>query len=461
MNATPNSVGTAPAEESVLSQMDPRRPWESRLRHIVETMRELSLQTDPEAMVEVYSTRVEGAIPAERYVSLSRRGLEAPWYRVTRSDTWEEHPNPWENKDKLPLFETGFLGELLYGDEPVIIDELHVPEDDPTYSYFKDMRSLVAIPHFDQGVAKNMVLFMNSRPRAFARERLPDIVWINNLFGRATHNLVLSSDLKKAYDAVDKELNVVAEIQRSLLPGKLPRIPGVDLAAFYQTARQAGGDYYDFLPLPDGKWGIMIADVSGHGTPAAVVMAIMHSLAHSLPGPAIRPSEMLRYLNDKLCQHYTVSSGAFVTAFYGVYDPATRVLTYACAGHNPPRLRRSIGGYCSAGSPIGSCMTGGSLFSLDRAQRLPLGVMADEEYVDQVEEMLPGDEVIFYTDGITEARAPGARTNMFGVERLDEILLADHGGAQETLDRVLSAVKTFTAGAAPDDDQTLVVAQFA
>lgn len=457
----PQATASGAENSSILQDMDPRRPWQDRLRHIVEAMRELSRQTEPERMIEVYASRVQGSIPYERYVGLSRRGLEAPLYRITRSDTWDQHPNPWEQKDKLPLLRSGFLGELLYGDEPVVIDELNVARDDPTFSYVEGMRSLLAIPHFDEGVAKNMALFMSPRPGAFARERLPDIVWINNLFGRATHNLVLSSDLKKAYDAVDRELNVVAEIQRSLLPETLPRIPGVDLAAFYQTARQAGGDYYDFLALPENKWGILIADVSGHGTPAAVVMAIMHSLAHSLPGPAVRPSELLRHLNDKLCRHYTVSSGAFVTAFYGVYDPANHRLTYACAGHNPPRLRRSIGGYCSAGSPIGSCIKGGSLFSLDRAQRLPLGVLPEEEYVDQVEEMLPGDEVIFYTDGITEARAPGERTRMFGVERLDEILLADHGGAQETLDRVLSAVKAFTSGAAPDDDQTLVVAQFA
>ncbi len=451
-------MSSTPDVATELYEMDPRRPWDERLRHIVETMRLLSRQTDPESMVEVYSTRVRGSVPVDRYVSLSRRGLEKPWYRVTRSDTWDEHPNPWQNRDKLPMFDRGLLGELIYGDEPRIIDELEVDSSDPTSPYFAGMRSLLAIPHFDEGIAKNMVLFMNERPGAFAKERLPEIVWVNNLFGRATHNLVLSSDLKKAYEAVDRELKVVADIQRSLLPRQLPKIPGVDLAAWYQTARRAGGDYYDFLPLPGGKWGILIADVSGHGTPAAVVMAIMHSLAHSLPGPVASPSEMLAYLNDKLCAHYTIDNGAFVTAFYGVYDPATRVLTYASAGHNPPRLRRLQGAYCTAGSRVGQCTTGGALFSLDRAQRLPLGVMAGEEYEDRTEEMLPGDEVIFYTDGITEARAPDGV--MFGVERLDEILLSDRNDAEDTLDRVLRSVETFTKSAPPGDDRTVVVAQF-
>ena len=116
---------------------------------------------------------------------------------------------------------------------------------------------------------------------------------MSSLFGRATHNLVLRNELKQTYDIVERELKVVADIQRSLLPQVLPKIPNLELAAYYRTSRWAGGDYYDFFPLPDGRWGILVADVSGHGTPAAVMMAICHSLAHSLPGPADPPSAML------------------------------------------------------------------------------------------------------------------------------------------------------------------------
>ena len=88
------------------------------------------------------------------------------------------------------------------------------------------------------------------------------MVWMSNLFGRATHNLVLAEELKAAYEIVDRELKIVADIQRSLLPSPLPKIPTLGLAAHYQTSQWAGGDYYDFFPLPDGHWGILIADVS-------------------------------------------------------------------------------------------------------------------------------------------------------------------------------------------------------
>ena len=100
--------------------------------------------------------------------------------------------------------------------------------------------------------------------------------------------------MKHAYEIVEHELKVVADIQRSLLPQVLPAIPGLELGAYYQTSQWAGGDYYDFFPLPDGRWGILIADVSGHGTPAAVMMAITHSLAHGLPGQPDPPAVAAR-----------------------------------------------------------------------------------------------------------------------------------------------------------------------
>src|SRR5262245_44795135 len=127
-------------------------------------------------------------------------------------------------------------------------------------------------------------------------------------------------------------MRVVADIQRSLLPQKLPAIPGLELGAHYQTSRWAGGDYYDFFPLPDGRWGILIADVSGHGTPAAVMMAITHTIAHGYPGPPTPAPKMLEFLNRRLSCCSMRDMEAFVTAFYGIFDPATGTLRYSSAG---------------------------------------------------------------------------------------------------------------------------------
>src|SRR5260221_5624062 len=159
---------------------------------------------------------------------------------------------------------------------------------------------------------------------------------MSNLFGRATHNLVLSEQVKRAYDAVDRELKVVADIQRSLLPAKLPQIPTLDLACHYQTSTRAGGDYYDFFELPDGKWSVLIADVSGHGTPAAVIMAVTHSIAHMLTEPPLPPSRLMNFVNRHLTQRYTGGSGALVTAVFGIFYPFARGPRLARRRHPPP-----------------------------------------------------------------------------------------------------------------------------
>jgi sigma-B regulation protein RsbU (phosphoserine phosphatase) len=420
----------------------PGGDWQSRLALIVDMMRDISRQTDPQEMVRSYGKRLRQLLPLDGSVSLSRRGLAAPQYRITRSTTWREPVNPWKQKDRLPLLAGGLLAELIYGDEPRVIDRLDVPADDPAAAYLTGFQSLLAIPLFDQGVALNMVILLRREPAAFVREQLPDVVWQSNLFGRATSNLVLSEELQQAYQALDWELQTVGEIQRSLLPAELPAIPTLDLAAHYQPSQRAGGDYYDFFPLPGGRWGLFIADVSGHGTPAAVLMAVTHCIAHTHPGPIMPPAGVLRYLNHHLESRYTQQNGNFVTAFYGIYDPAGRSLTYASAGHNPPRLKR--------------CRDG-TLLSLDRSGGLPLGILAEGKYDESVLPLQPGDQIVFYTDGITEAYDPHG--HQFGTDRLDAVLTDCSLQASALLDAVLAAVKAFTHDHPADDDRTLIVAR--
>jgi len=418
--------------------------WQERLAIIDKAMREMSLQDDPQAMVKTYGKRIRQLMPAGRWLSLSRRGLEPPRYRITRSSTWTHAVDPWKEKNRLPLLEGGLLGELIYGDEPRLIDDIMplLAPDDPAIEYLAGVRSLMAIPHYDQGTAINMVVLMEDEPGAFDPETFPEWFWVSSLFGRATHNLVLRDELKEAYEIVEHEVKVVADIQRSLLPQVLPTIPSLELAAYYRTSRWAGGDYYDFFPLPDGRWGILIADVSGHGTPAAVMMAITHSLAHSLPGPADPPAALLGHVNRQLSHRYTASNEVFVTAFYGVYDPAQRMLTYSSAGHNPPRLKR-----CGDGS----------VHSLEEIGGPPLGLFDELEYDQTTLQLRPGDIVAFYTDGITEAMDSGGI--QFGVNRLDEALRRCGLDAREIIRTAIDAVEQFTEGQSPEDDRTLLVAK--
>jgi sigma-B regulation protein RsbU (phosphoserine phosphatase) len=416
--------------------------WRQRLGLIVEMVREMSLQTDPQEMVRSYAGRIRRLLPSDRSISLSRRGLTTPQYRITRSSTWQEKIDPWKEKDQLPLLAGGLLAQLIYGDEPRIIDDLDVPAEDPAAEYLAGHRSLLAIPLFDQGVALNMVVLLRQERAAFAREQLPELVWLSNLFGRATSNLVLAEDLQRTYEALDRELKIVGEIQRSLLPTHLPTIPTLDLAAYYQPSQRAGGDYYDFFALPAGQWGVFLADVSGHGTPAAVLMAVTHCIAHTYPDPTVPPAKILAYLNHHLTTRYTSQNGHFVTAFYGIYEPTERSLTYACAGHNPPRLKR--------------CQDG-TLLALDRVNNLPLGITTDETYEECVQQLLPGDQIIFYTDGITEAHNPEGK--LFGTDRLDHVLENCSLQASALLAEVLRLVEEFADGRPADDDRTVIVAR--
>ena len=419
-----------------------RKPWQERMAFVEDMVREISLQTDPQAMVKVYSERMMKILPSDQRISLSRRDLQFPFVRVTRVETDELNLNPWKHRDSLPVLRGGLLADLIYAEKPTIIEDLKLAEDDPSRKYLEGIRSLCVLPMFDQGSSLNMVV-LGRKDNGFSHEFMPENLWLSNLFGRATANLVLKEQLREAYGRVDRELKIVADIQRSLLPTELPQIPGLDIAAYYQTSMHAGGDYYDFFHLPGGKIGMLIADVSGHGTPAAVVMAVTHSIAHTHDGDPDPPSKLLNFINRHLAARYTNGTGTFVTAFYGIFDPATRELRFANAGHNPPRLKRGRGG------PNGI---------IEGEANLPLGINETELYVDSVQRLHPGDILVLYTDGITEARAPDHE--LFGTDRLDEVINQSEHSSQELIDETLIRVERFTNYGPVTDDRTMLVIQF-
>ncbi len=414
--------------------------WQRKLEIVSELMRDVSRQTDPQELVRIYAAGVRRLYGSDRLISTSRRGLEAPWYRVTRDSRETEPTDPWLHREKLPMFREGLLGELLYAGEPRVIMDLKVPDSDPTRGYFEGMRALYTLPQWENGVAVNMSIRMYDDPGRLDVTRYPDVLWQSNLFGRTTANLVLRRELRQAYDKLDREMKIVGDIQRSLLPTNLPAIPGLELAANYLTSTQAGGDYYDLFPLPEGAWGIFIADVSGHGTPAAVLMAVTHAIAHAYPGPAVPPGAVMAHLNELLARHYTPGNGSFITAFYGVFYPKERMLRYARAGHNPPRLESR-----------------GVVTALDGVGDVPLGILPGIVYAEATVQLAAGDTVLFYTDGITEAM--NQADELFGEERLDQ-LVASHGegggSAAGLVERVLADVRGFQGARPAADDQTLL-----
>ena len=238
-------------------------------------------------------------------------------------------------------------------------------------------------------------------------------------------------------EVLAREMDIASEIQRSLLPESRPQVENFEIAAESVPAREVGGDFYDFIPLSEGRWGVVIADASGKGVPAALLMALSRSLIRAYSQDKLSILSALEHANGFMLDN--LGSGMFVTCFYAVFDPNQKILRYVNAGHNPVVVTRSEG----------------QVLTLP-ASGTPLGILEQPGVAEETCELASGDLVMMYTDGITEA--VDAYDEQFGIDRLEEIT-RNSGGltAAEISGRVLTAVKTFAAGQPQFDDMTVVV----
>jgi phosphoserine phosphatase RsbU/P len=238
-------------------------------------------------------------------------------------------------------------------------------------------------------------------------------------------------------DRMDQELNVARSIQASLMPDGNPQMPGCDVASYWQAARQVSGDFYDFMALANGCWGIAVADVADKGVPAALFMALSRTILRTVAFNRPRPAEVLERTNQIIFNDS--QSGLFVTLFYAVWDPETETLTYANAGHNPPLLLHR-NGRCS---------------SLD-TDGMALGVLEQVEIGEKKVRLQSGDTVIFYTDGVTEAL--NEDQDEFGVERLTlTAARARRSEAAGIMAAITNAIQDHAGDTPQFDDITLVV----
>jgi serine phosphatase RsbU (regulator of sigma subunit) len=238
------------------------------------------------------------------------------------------------------------------------------------------------------------------------------------------------------------EFGVARKAQQQMLPAAAPALDGFSLSAVCKPSREVGGDLYDFIPLPAGRLGVVVADVSGKGVPAALYMTLTKGLLLSVSETCDDPGEILREVNRHLyeaCRRKT-----FVTLFFGVLDPATKTLVYARAGHNPPVWRQTAAGQTTLlrAPGLGLGLSGGKSF--------------DRVLAVQSVQLAPQDALILYSDGITEAM--NAKGEEYGELRLMALAAkADGMSAEEMRDLVLFDVHAFLGKVPPQDDQTLVV----
>ncbi len=236
---------------------------------------------------------------------------------------------------------------------------------------------------------------------------------------------------------LEHEMSIARRIQTELLPKQFPKPAGWDIFGFSVPARHVGGDCYDIIELDEGKLAITIGDVSGKGAPAAILMANVQAAVRALAESGVPAPRLVERVN-RLVHGYTEDS-VFVTFFYAVLDTRTRELTYVNAGHNPPCVLRADGRreYLDKGG-------------------LVVGVMPGVTYEQGSVRMETGDDLVLYTDGVTEAM--NGQEEMFGEERLEELLVAHrHRSARDIEEHVYTGIRDFAAGAAQADDLTMVI----
>ncbi|CAB1076946.1 chemotaxis protein [Alkalispirochaeta odontotermitis] len=249
----------------------------------------------------------------------------------------------------------------------------------------------------------------------------------------------LKREVESQKDQLEHELEVVSEVQRKLLPKKLPEIEGFKLAAHYETSRYAGGDYYDIIQIPDNRWGFLIADAEGHSAPAAVLMAMTCALFRAYPNSPGDPAAVLHYLNEHLCK---VADPSFMTALYAVYDSGRQTMRIVRAGQPLPML------YQSAAQKA---------YELDCPGVYPLGIepYGIEIPVTEVK-LTAGDRFLVYTDGLSERF--NAAGDTYGEERLLKPLAAANDAApQDVVAVIMADVEQFAGDHPADDDQALLL----
>jgi phosphoserine phosphatase RsbU/P len=313
---------------------------------------------------------------------------------------------------------------------------------DPRYIHCElgiDTRSELVVPLLLQDRLIGVLDLESSVPHAFTEEHERTLATLGSYVAIALENARLYEEARINERRLQEDLDTAREIQRQLLPTGAREVPGLDLAAGYCSARELGGDFYDFLPYGKGRLAVALGDVSGKGTAAALFGSLAigilreHVVEHPCP-----PAEMLAMLNRRL--HGVRLDARFIAMVFAVYDAGARRLTLGNSGGPYPLLVR-----------------GGAVEEI-RLDGVPLGLFPDTQYDETTLELEPGDTVVFASDGILESE--NANQEEFGPQRLSEILkgVSPQHSASDISDKILAATDKYSgASMLPHDDRTLLV----
>jgi phosphoserine phosphatase RsbU/P len=324
--------------------------------------------------------------------------------------------------------------------QPVTIEDTLTSSDWQIRVTASQIRAWLGVPLLSKGRVLGVLNIDSRRPQAFSERDTEVALAFANQAAVALENAQL---YEESVTRVEQELEIARRIQSNLFPRELPHVPGLMFAARAVPARETGGDFYDIVALGEGRFGLLVGDASGKSIPGAMLMAVARSTARSEARDHELPETVMRETNRWIA--LDVPPRAFVALSYASLDLGRQRMALANAGQLAPLRRRADGSveYLNVPGPT-----------------FPLGIQPEIPYAALEVELLPGDLILFYTDGIVEAHNP--RRELFGFERL-EALLHEHGGQtpEQLIETVLAAVEAFSQGTPQHDDMTLLALRVA
>ena len=405
---------------------------DTKLRVMVEISRKISTATEPHELLDFI---VDSAGEVIDFDAAGIFLLDAASGTI-RYVTGRGYSNSERPTEIVLQANDGIVGWVISSGESVITGEV---EDEPHYLKLRpETQSELTVPIASDGEVIGAFTLESDRVNSFTEKELEWLTVLATQVAIAIDRARLHRELLEK-KRLDEELRIAREVQLSLLPVIAPNLEGLDIAGLNIPSRNIGGDYYDFIPIVQGHLGIVIADVSGKGIPASLIMASFRAFMRAEIRHNYAIQMIFARVNNLLREILQLNQ--FVTAFYGVLDLERRRFTFSNAGHNPPLLLRPDG-------KLRQLKTGGTV----------LGVFENAAYDEEFIDLKPGDLFLLYTDGLVEAENKAGR--MFGRNRLEKFVRANaHQSAAELCESIYVEMKRFTKESRLDDDTTIVVAK--
>jgi phosphoserine phosphatase RsbU/P len=373
------------------------------------------------------------AVPAERCLIMLRES-DGGGLKVRAAEMSDRRPDVGEVRVSRTIVEE----VVNQGRSVLTSDAQHDPRFMSSTVTFQGIRSVLAVP---LGVGERIfgMIYADSpfATSRFTEDHLKVLTTLGSVAAiRVENTRLLEEHLEQ--QQYERELQLAREIQQRFQPTAPPQVPGFELQGISFPSYQIGGDYYDFIPCPDGRLVIALGDVSGKGTSAALLMSSLHAAVHAQVASCRPITETVGAVNRYLADN--TPANRFVTLFYAELDPATGALSFINAGHNPPIIAHGVGGTLEH---LGS---GG----------LPLGIMPDYDYREGRTQLRPGDVLVVYSDGVTETQNP--KGEEFGTVRLQDVVSQNlDRTASGIRDKIEAALSAFAQGTPAVDDITLVI----